>query len=329
VGAAVGAAKVAAVPARAAPPPPPPAAQAPGDGEMDLASQWDNVMEMRKQDAAAPAHVGGRVNASRQTAIPAVPYRQAMIWFVNQDVAPYAGQVVVEDAPSGFVDRMIHKVFGPPSLRNKVLEGERLRVFAMAKMQMDDNQEMHVRLLHTVYMKYTGSTLAMPRYGPHWDDIGFQGNDPATDLRGCGMLGLLHMLLLVHHDSENAGAIFRLSRDERQNFPLTITSINITRWTLVALRRGLLNKEANKRGVVDAVSLFYIGAFYRFYFIWKKENKTIMDSGFVMKDVDEWARKNVKKVMALAESAKLGGNQRKDVQARPEFIDLDAPPGGN
>ena len=28
----------------------------------------------------------------------------------------------------------------------------------------------------------------------HWESIGFQGNDPATDLRGAGILALLQLL---------------------------------------------------------------------------------------------------------------------------------------
>lgn len=35
-----------------------------------------------------------------------------------------------------------------------------------------------------------------PRYGPHWTALGFQGDDPATDLRGAGMLGLLQLFYL-------------------------------------------------------------------------------------------------------------------------------------
>ncbi len=35
-----------------------------------------------------------------------------------------------------------------------------------------------------------------PLTGGHWEDIGFQGNDPATDLRDTGMLSLLQACLL-------------------------------------------------------------------------------------------------------------------------------------
>jgi len=32
------------------------------------------------------------------------------------------------------------------------------------------------------------------RISAQWTDIGFQGNDPATDFRGMGILGLLNLV---------------------------------------------------------------------------------------------------------------------------------------
>lgn len=32
------------------------------------------------------------------------------------------------------------------------------------------------------------------RIGRHWSDIGFQGDDPATDFRGMGLLGLTDLM---------------------------------------------------------------------------------------------------------------------------------------
>lgn len=51
----------------------------------------------------------------------------------------------------------------------------------------------------------------MPRYGHHWGDVGFQGDDPATDLRGVGMLGLLQLLYLPHHNAAAAQKLYQLS----------------------------------------------------------------------------------------------------------------------
>ena len=39
----------------------------------------------------------------------------------------------------------------------------------------------------------TGSRVDPPRYGGHWEEIGFQGTDPATDLRGVGRPSVVHI----------------------------------------------------------------------------------------------------------------------------------------
>ena len=38
------------------------------------------------------------------------------------------------------------------------------------------------------------ATELMDRITPQWQDIGFQGNNPATDFRGMGLLGLQALL---------------------------------------------------------------------------------------------------------------------------------------
>jgi hypothetical protein len=44
--------------------------------------------------------------------------------------------------------------------------------------------------------------MNVPRRGGHWQDIGFQGDDPATDLRSVGMLGLLQMLAFLETNQQ-------------------------------------------------------------------------------------------------------------------------------
>lgn len=50
----------------------------------------------------------------------------------------------------------------------------------------------------------------VPRYGPHWADVGWQGDDPATDLRSAGVFGLLQLLYLSHHHAGAAQALYAL-----------------------------------------------------------------------------------------------------------------------
>ena len=70
------------------------------------------------------------------------------------------------------------------------------------------------------------------------------GIDPATDLRGCGLLGLMNLLYIVSdpHAHALAASIYKLSQHETQNFPFSVMSINITRIALQTLREGKLNR---------------------------------------------------------------------------------------
>ena len=77
-----------------------------------------------------------------------------------------------------------------------------------------------------------------------YNQIYLQGVDPATDLRGVGLLGLVQALYLVTTEDTLplARDIYMLSHDSHSQFPLMVLAINVTRITLQALREGVLNK---------------------------------------------------------------------------------------
>lgn len=70
-----------------------------------------------------------------------------------------------------------------------------------------------------------------------WSALGFQGDDPATDLRGAGLLGLRHLL---HFMASGRGVVIlreneRCIRD-RASFPLAMASLNVTHMLCSHLR---------------------------------------------------------------------------------------------
>eukprot|EP00096_Caligus_rogercresseyi_P015451 TRINITY_DN7885_c0_g1_i1.p1 TRINITY_DN7885_c0_g1~~TRINITY_DN7885_c0_g1_i1.p1 ORF type:complete len:231 (-),score=30.22 TRINITY_DN7885_c0_g1_i1:559-1251(-) len=176
------------------------------------------------------------------------------------------------------------------------LEEQRSLIFKVSRASLLDNEDkMYSRVLLTLYKQLTGNRFDVPRYGDHWEDIGFQGNDPATDLRGVGLLGLVQPLFLVTHPSLKSLALdfFRLSQSESQNFPFLVLSLNVTRMALTALRDDLLNSLCNrKRDVWSGVNLFYSAIIYRIYTTWKSYGLSIKDSGYVLKEVEEYSRKS-------------------------------------
>ncbi|XP_026199444.1 ELMO domain-containing protein 3 isoform X2 [Anabas testudineus] len=196
-----------------------------------------------------------------------------------------------------------HFLFGPPRLHRELLE-ERDLVFAIAQCPVDNSQTVHMRVLQTIYKRLIGSKLDCPRFGPHWENIGFQGTDPATDLRGTGFLGLMHALYFVM-DPETlplARDIYKLSQHATQNFPFSVMSINMTRIALQVLREEALSKECNRRQqVVGVLNEFYVATYLHLYQLWKTQQKTIADSGFVLKEVELFAKKNPKQMLRRLE----------------------------
>ncbi|KAF1445920.1 ELMO domain-containing protein 3, partial [Pygoscelis papua] len=180
---------------------------------------------------------------------------------------------------------------------------------------LDDNERVHMRILQTIYKKLTRSRLGCPRYGAHWEELGFQGADPGTDLRGTGMLGLMQMLYFVM-DSRTlplAQEIFKLSQHETQapaitlillqNFPFCIMSVNITRIVIQALREECLSRECNRRQQVIAVlNDLYAAAFLQLYRVWKWQHKTLADSGFLLKELELSTRKKPKQLLKSLEA---------------------------
>ncbi|XP_042911995.1 ELMO domain-containing protein 3 isoform X2 [Parasteatoda tepidariorum] len=192
------------------------------------------------------------------------------------------------------IEALKHWIVGPPKL-NLSLISERNLFFAIALCPFDSSEEIHIRVLQTLYRTLTNSNKDCPRYGKHWEDVGFQGIDPGTDLRGVGFLGLIHLLSFALNPAtaDLAKSISVLAKNEKQNFPFCAMGINITRIVVESMREEVLNRECNRcMDVFKVTNDFYAGIFLRLYVIWYQQKKTIMDSGFVIKDLTEIAKKH-------------------------------------
>ncbi|KAG7490807.1 ELMO domain-containing protein 3 [Solea senegalensis] len=233
---------------------------------------------------------------------PLISFNEALQYFQTTDLGDLLKNIQPTIRRTGLA-AIAHFLFGPPRLHRELLE-ERDLVFAIAQCPVDNSQTVHMRVLQTIYKKLVGSRLDCPRYGVHWENIGFQGTDPATDLRGTGFLGLMHTLYFVM-DPETlplARDIYKLSQHPTQNFPFSVMSINMTRIALQVLREEALSKECNRRQqVVGVLNEFYVATYLHLYQLWKTQHKTIADSGFVLKEVELFAKKNPKQMLRRLE----------------------------
>ena len=148
-------------------------------------------------------------------------------------------------------------------------------------------------MLRTIYRQLTCTTLDCPRYGAHWEEIGFQGSDPSTDLRGVGILGLVQALFLVITPEilPFSQDLYKLSRKEGQEFPLLVLSLNMTRITVQAVRDGILNRQlAAEEDVWRTVNFFYCSLLHQVYTNWRQRNLTIRDCGPLIQQTEQLAR---------------------------------------
>ncbi|XP_056910820.1 ELMO domain-containing protein 1 isoform X1 [Takifugu flavidus] len=103
--------------------------------------------------------------------------------------------------------------------RNLVAEVERFRREAY-----DCENVKHEEMLMKLWKELRPDTPLTARISKQWCEIGFQGNDPKTDFRGMGLLGLLNLLYFAEHDKATALQMLNDSLQPKRKTTLTRSS---------------------------------------------------------------------------------------------------------
>ncbi|KAL4232066.1 ELMO domain-containing protein 3 [Mactra antiquata] len=260
-------------------------------------AEWENVTTVQAGYKDTSTTKSGAEASSIVTVKP-MSSHELIETLKQEDFTSVVSQIVPTTERHGFA-AFVNFLFGPPKLHRDLIN-DRDRIFCIAATQLENSNESHMRTLQTIYKCLTGSKFDCPRFGTHWEEIGFQGTDPGTDLRGTGILSLLNLISLLKDPKtlQLASDIYRLSLHPVQNFPFCIMGINLSRIVIQALREGMLNKECNRRqDVFSVINDFYTALYLQMYQVWKTKGKTIADSGFVIKDIEARAKKNPRETL--------------------------------
>lgn len=219
--------------------------------------EWQEIELLQKKHTGVNANTpepGADAPTSDDTFM--ILYPEASEYFSTaEEFLLQLDRIVVEDEGSP-TKTSCFTCFARPRLVFAGANEERDRVFCIAATAYDPKNVIFVRTLQTIYCRFTSTVREVPLSGPHWESIGFQGNDPSTDLRGCGVLSLLQMLYLVENHTELARRFFRLAQHPLRHFPLACTLINVTLQCIVALRSGALFRECNKQNsIMNAINM--------------------------------------------------------------------------
>jgi hypothetical protein len=118
-------------------------------------------------------------------------------------------------SPRTLMQRLLCATPTPPLPENIAPHAHHLQ--AASAIRVDHNCPHHARALNLLYFECTGLASPGPK-GGHWERLGFQGMDPATDFRAVGSLALAHLLCFFVHDETRACAVWQLSLSEPVRF---------------------------------------------------------------------------------------------------------------
>ncbi|GMF12114.1 unnamed protein product [Phytophthora lilii] len=218
--------------------------------DVDEASEWREIQLVQHRQSQNPPGAGSSSklgNSLEAVPVSRITYAEAAGYFAETpEIMQHRDIIVSEDIPRGSCLTCLSR----PRLTFAGAIEERDRVFCIAATAFDAHNDVVIGILQTIYRKVTKSPRDVLLIGRHWEDIGFQGTDPSTDLRGCGVLSLLQMLHLVEAYPDLAHRFYALSQHPTRHFPFACVLINITLQCVVALRAGALYPECNKHASV-------------------------------------------------------------------------------
>ncbi|XP_067899550.1 ELMO domain-containing protein 2 isoform X1 [Heterodontus francisci] len=145
----------------------------------------------------------------------------------------------------------------------------------LRKQPFDSSNKQHEAMLIKLWSLLMPHVHLESRITKQWGDIGFQGDDPKTDFRGMGMLGLHNLVFFGEHYTETARQTLSRSNHPKLGYSYAIVGINLTEMAYSMLKSGLLKVHFYNL-VSGAPQLhnfhqFYCYLMYEFDQFWFKE----------------------------------------------------------
>lgn len=148
-----------------------------------------------------------------------------------------------------------------------------------------DNEEHEKKLLQLWNILMPDEELPS-RTGHHWSHLGFQGDDPQTDFRGMGQLGLDQLIYFATKYTKELRSMLSRSHNPKCGYSLAIVGINMTELVYTLLKSGNLRSHFYTLKAappsLEEYHQVYCFVFHEFDKFWFSENpKDIMEFGKV------------------------------------------------
>jgi len=168
----------------------------------------------------------------------------------------------------------LRQIWGYKQLR---IEVERLR-----SESFDDANLSHETQLLELWTLLQPDRPLLKRVTKQWQDIGFQGEDPKTDFRGMGILGLQNLIYFAKQFGTAAKHILSHSHHPKFGYSFAIVGINLTHMAYKLLQDSALKSHlynvTEGRPSIENFHHFYSYLFIEFDKFWLEcQPKDIME----------------------------------------------------
>mmetsp|Transcript_53538 Transcript_53538/g.61367 ORF Transcript_53538/g.61367 Transcript_53538/m.61367 type:complete len:329 (-) Transcript_53538:140-1126(-) len=174
------------------------------------------------------------------------------------------------------------------------MNGFKSKWVARKKTKYDSENQEHEKMLMNLW-DLVGYGELEGRLSQSWVKIGFQGEDPATDFRGGGILSLENLIYFAQKHKTTCHKVRDSAQLSKVWYCFAITGINITGWVWEIMKEGILDRvfihkigenskfsEEEFRTFCDEL---YCLIFVQFDIEWKKYNpKSVMEFGLVQNE---------------------------------------------
>lgn len=167
--------------------------------------------------------------------------------------------------------------------------------------QYDSENSIHERKLKALWNNLMPDIPLETRITKQWQDIGFQGDDPATDFRGMGILGLENLLHFAREYPGTARHLLSHSQHPKYGYTFAVVGINITHMAWRLLQDGhakshfynLLRTGLKGYPTIEQFHQLYCYLFYEFDSYWMNAKP---DNLMEFNIVQEKFERSIKKV---------------------------------
>ncbi|XP_048007663.1 ELMO domain-containing protein 2 [Leguminivora glycinivorella] len=133
------------------------------------------------------------------------------------------------------------------------------------------------------------------RVTKQWQYIGFQGDDPKTDFRGMGLLGLENLLFFASEYPQAASHVLSHSHHPKYGYTFAIVGINLTSMAYYLLKDGSAKTYMfNAKQYLPNMNLFhrfYCYLFYEFDKMWiESKPENMMEFSIIFKRFEDSVR---------------------------------------